>query len=61
MKKRYEVTWYEIREVKFREHVWAESELEAIGLSDADTAEEVSNDLLRSAHTWQAERIEEEE
>ena len=60
MKKRYEVTWYEIREVKFREQVWAESEAEAIELSDADTAEELSSNLLRAAHTWQSERIEEE-
>ena len=33
MKKRYEVTWTETREVELREYVWADSENEAIELA----------------------------
>ena len=61
MKKRYEVSWSETREIRFRYYVLAESEEEAIELADHDMAEEIgSYKLIKSAHSWRAEKIEEE-
>ena len=61
MKKRYEVSWSEVREIRLREYVWAESEDEAIELADHDTADEIgSYDFLKGAHGWHVEKVEEE-
>jgi len=61
MKKRYEVSWSEIREIRFREYVWAESEEEAIELADHDTADEIGcYEVSSGAHGWHVEKVGEE-
>ena len=56
MKKRYEVTWVETREIVYREYVWADNEVEAIELADPDTADEIDSRTVKQPNGWRAER-----